>query len=311
MLKSLLHVQTNVYKLTRHKFDWSTMEPLQTVEWSKLPRPFVKWAGGKRQLLEALERHFPETFGTYYESFLGGGAVFFYLVGKRSRFNAVLSDINEELINTYRVIKAQVEDLITRLELYKANYEMAPESYYYEARADEPQDDVERAARLIFLNRTCYNGLYRVNSAGKFNVPFGRYKNPRIVDKENLRTVSKVLNRSNAELLSVDYQEATKNAKEGDFIYFDPPYQPVSVTANFTSYTDSGFSIKDQERLGDWFRKLGKRGCKILLSNSDTEQVVRIYNGYDAHRVQALRAISCKGDQRKGHTELIIVSDRS
>jgi DNA adenine methylase len=287
------------------------MEPLQTVAWSKSPRPFVKWAGGKGQLLEALERHFPETFGTYYEPFLGGGAVFFYLVGKRSRFNAVLSDINEELITTYCIIKAQVEDLISRLEQHKAKYELAHESYYYEVRKQKLEDDVERAARLIFLNRTCYNGLYRVNSKGMFNVPFGRYKNPRIVDRENLRLVSKVLNWSNAKLLVADYQEATKDAKEGDFVYFDPPYQPVSLTANFTSYTNSGFSTEDQERLGKWFRELDKRGCHILLSNSDAEQIAHIYSGYTKHQVQALRAISCKGDRRKGHTELIIVSDRS
>lgn len=288
------------------------MQTLPTVPWSRSPRPFVKWAGGKTQLLKSLERHFPKTLVTYYEPFLGGGAVFFYIVERRPRFNAVLSDINQELITTYRVVKEHVKDLIRQLENHKAKYRLAPEDYYYQVRNDlEPSDDVERAARLIFLNKTCYNGLYRVNKKGKFNVPFGRYKNPKICDKENLLTVSKVLRWSNAKLLVADYQKATKDAEKGDFIYFDPPYQPVSSTANFTSYTQSGFSREEQERLGRWFRELDQRGCQILLSNSDTQKVRDIYDGYDIQTVQVLRAISCKGDGRTGHTELIIHNLRS
>lgn len=266
----------------------------------------MKWAGGKSQLLHSLEQYFPKDFGTYYEPFLGGGAVFFYLVDKRPRFNAVLSDINEELMTTYNVIKERVEDLIVQLDSHTMKYKKSPKDYYYEVRTQEPFDDVEKAARLIFLNKTCYNGLYRVNKNGKFNVPFGQYKNPKICDRQNLRAVNQVLRCSNAKILPADYQEATKDAKKGDFIYFDPPYQPVSVTANFTSYTHSGFSIEDQERLGKWFRELDKRECQIVLSNSDAKEVLEIYEGFEIHRVQALRAISCKGDQRKGHTELII-----
>jgi DNA adenine methylase len=282
------------------------METLHSVVWSTPPRPFVKWAGGKSQLLHSLEQYFPKDFGTYYEPFLGGGAVFFYLVDKRPRFNAVLSDINEELMTTYNVIKERVEDLIVQLDSHTMKYKKSPKDYYYEVRTQEPFDDVEKAARLIFLNKTCYNGLYRVNKNGKFNVPFGQYKNPKICDRQNLRAVNQVLRCSNAKILPADYQEATKDAKKGDFIYFDPPYQPVSVTANFTSYTHSGFSIEDQERLGKWFRELDKRECQIVLSNSDAKEVLEIYEGFEIHRVQALRAISCKGDQRKGHTELII-----
>jgi len=241
----------------------------------------VKWAGGKGQLLRSLEKHFPKTFGTYYEPFLGGGAVFFYLVDKRHRFNAVLSDINSELIVAYRIIKEQVEDLIMQLKNHEKQYKLEPEEYYYHVRNDhEPSGDVERAARLIFLNKTCYNGLYRVNKKGKFNVPFGRYKNPKICDKRNLLTVSKVLQWSSAELLVADFQESTNDAEKGDFIYFDPPYQPTSSTANFTSYTQSGFSKEEQERLGKWFRELDKRQCQILLSNSNTQEVHDIYNGY-------------------------------
>ena len=283
-----------------------TVEKLPSVPWVRSPRPFVKWAGGKGQLLQQLERYFPRCFPTYHEPFLGGGAVFFRLVEDRPRFNAVLSDINKELINAYAIVKSNVEDLIKQLRCHAARYKLAPKEYYYQVRSEEPLDNVERAARLIFLNRTCYNGLYRVNKMGEFNVPFGRYKNPTICDKENLLAVSHVLRWSNAKFLAVDYIEATKDAERGDFLYFDPPYQPVSVTANFTSYTDSGFSLNDQMQLGDRFKELSRRGCKALLSNSNTEEVRKIYHSYHLQKVEALRAISCKADTRKGHTELII-----
>jgi len=166
------------------------LERLPTVSWARSPRPFVKWAGGKGQLLQQLEQHFPRSFSTFYEPFLGGGAVFFRLVESRPRFNAVLSDVNAGLINAYDVVKKRAQELIKKLVLHEAKYKLAPKKYYYQVRDEEPSDNVGRAARLIFLNRTCYNGLYRVNKAGKFNVPFGRYKNPTICDHENLLTVS-------------------------------------------------------------------------------------------------------------------------
>lgn len=282
------------------------LERLPTVSWARSPRPFVKWAGGKGQLLQQLEQHFPRSFSTFYEPFLGGGAVFFRLVESQPRFNAVLSDVNAGLINAYDVVKKRAQELIKKLVLHEAKYKLAPKKYYYQVRDEEPSDNVGRAARLIFLNRTCYNGLYRVNKAGKFNVPFGRYKNPTICDHENLLTVSHVLQWSNAKLLAVDYKKATKEAGKEDFVYFDPPYQPVSATANFTGYTNSGFSFHDQVTLGEWFRELDKRGCRVLLSNSDVEKVREIYAGYGLQEVEALRAISCKADRRKGHTELIV-----
>jgi DNA adenine methylase len=282
------------------------MKRLYTIPWTRSPRPFVKWAGGKGQLLQQLEQCLPQSFSTYYEPFLGGGAFFFYLVEHRPRFNAILSDINSELINAYDVVKNRLEKLIEELLRHEARYRLAPKQYYYQVRAEEPSDDVGKAARLIFLNRTCYNGLYRVNRMGKFNVPFGRYKNPTICDKENLLTVSQVLRWSNAKLLAADYREATKSAEKGDLVYFDPPYQPVSATANFTSYTNSGFSFDDQIQLGDWFRELDKRGCRVFLSNSSKEEVRRIYRGYSVQEVEVLRAINCKADRRKGHTEFIV-----
>lgn len=221
-------------------------------------------------------------------------------------FKAVLSDINGELINAYKVVKDNVEHLIEMLKTHKASYDEHPEEYYYKVRSQEPEDCTERAARLIFLNKTCYNGLYRVNRKGKFNVPFGRYKNPKIPDGDNLRNASRVLEVSNAKLLATDYQEATRNASSGTFIYFDPPYQPVSPTASFTNYTSAGFSLEEQKRLGNWFRELDERGCQVLLSNSDTKEARDIYEGYQIETVAAIRAINCKGEKRKGHTELII-----
>ena len=270
------------------------------------PRPFVKWAGGKTQALEWLDRYFPESYRTYYEPFLGGGAAFFHLAQVRSRFKAVLSDANEELMIAYKVIRDHVEELIDLLMNHETMYRLGPEGYYYKIRAEKPTSQVEIASRLIFLNKTCFNGLHRVNRKGAFNVPFGQYKNPKICDKDNLRAVNRVLRSTNPELLRVDYQESTKNAEARDFVYLDPPYQPVSSTAGFTSYTNSGFTLEEQRRLGKWFRELSNRGCAVLLSNSDTKEVLEIYKGYYIQRIPALRAINCKGHQRKGHTELII-----
>ncbi len=282
------------------------MEPLQTVPWTKPPRPFVKWAGGKSQLLDRLEQYFPKNFDTYYEPFLGGGAVFFHLVNTRPKFNAVLSDVNKELMSTYVVIKNEVEDLIPLLKEHRVKYRSDPKTYFYKVRASEPSLSVERAARLIFLNKTCFNGLYRVNKSGKFNVPCGWFLNPSILDEENLRSVSAALCWSNAKILSQDFQDATKNAKKGDFVYFDPPYNPKSVTASFTSYTEGGFGKEDQERLNQWSTELSNRGCDVLLSNSDTPEIHALYKDYHIEPVSAMRAINCKGNGRRGHTELII-----
>jgi DNA adenine methylase len=274
--------------------------------WTERPQPFLKWAGGKSQMLRNLGEHFPRHFSKYYEPFLGGGAVFFRLVERYPPFDAVLSDCNEELINAYEVVKTHVEQLVETLKIHEVNYVRQAKDYYYQVRKERPFCSVERAARLIFLNKTCYNGLYRVNRKSEFNVPFGRYENPRILDEENLRKVSRILNLTNAKVLTADYQDATKDASNGDFIYFDPPYQPVSSTANFTSYTHTGFSLDEQKRLGVWFKELDRRGCTVLLSNSDTTEVRDIYSGYNLETVPAVRVISCKGNKRKDHSELII-----
>lgn len=291
------------------------MEPLQH-ENKVVAHPFVKWAGGKRQLLEKLQTYFPKNFGTYFEPFLGGGAVFFHVASNKNNtpFKAVLSDVNDELMITYSVIEKKVEELIPILKGHEKNYFSSPKDYFYKIRDPEPNEsklncDIERAARFIFLNRTCFNGLYRVNSKNKFNVPWGKYEKPIICNEMNLRAVSRALNLTDAEILIGDYKQISEKAKSGDVIYFDPPYHPVSQTANFTSYTKDGFSKKDQEDLANLCRTLYERGCKVIVSNSDTKEIQALYSDkkiFEAKKVTALRAINCKGTLRTGHSELII-----
>ena len=270
--------------------------------------PFVKWAGGKGQLLRNLEVSIPKSFRTYYEPFLGGGAFFFHLVKTRPPFRAVLSDKNAELIIAYQTVRNNVEDLILQLREHKKRYRLSPKKYYYEVRDCQPRGDIEKAARLIFLNKTCYNGLYRVNQKGCFNVPHGQHRNPNICDGKNLRAVSNVLKLTEASLSVADYECATRNAAANDLVYFDPPYQPVSSTSNFTSYTNCGFTFEDQCCLFSVFEKLDSRKCKILLSNSDVPEIKRMYSKFLVRRVKALRAINCTGERRTGHTELIITN---
>jgi DNA adenine methylase len=273
--------------------------------------PFVKWAGGKTQLLPELEMYIPDNFTRYFEPFLGGGAFFFYLVSsKQLNFTAYLSDINKELINAYRVIKDDVEALIESLKIHEKKYKANPNEYYYKLRAQEVKSltDVESAARFITLNKTCYNGLYRVNKEGIFNVPIGRYKNPLICDSKNLRNISIALRHTNAHLSVNDYQEALELAGEGDFVYLDPPYKPTSITASFTSYTNGGFRDQNQIGLHETFKKLDGKGCKVMLSNSDTPFIRELYGDFKEYtnQVNAMRAINCKAKMRTGHTELLI-----
>jgi DNA adenine methylase len=273
--------------------------------------PFVKWAGGKTQLLQQLYESAPAQFDRYFEPFLGGGALFFYLISVRSeKFIAYLSDINSELINSYNVVKNNAGELIDLLKKHETEYQKSPSEYYYQLRDfHRPKNDIEKAARFIALNRTCYNGLYRVNSKGLFNVPWGKYKDPVICNSKNLRNVSFALQRSNAIIQVNDYKEILlKNVKEGDFIYLDPPYRPSSSTAYFTRYTDTGFTDKDQRDIANIFEELTKRKCKVMLSNSNTPLIKELYSklAKDIREVNAIRAINCKGSGRIGHTELII-----
>jgi DNA adenine methylase len=276
------------------------------------PSPFVKWAGGKGQLLSQLEPYLPVAFQGYIEPFVGGGAVFFrlYNEGRLADKKVVLIDRLEELINCYRVIQSQVEDLICTLLLHEPHKE--DEDYFYDVRnwdrtSDyERRDAIERAARFIFLNRTCYNGLYRVNRRGQFNVPFGRYSNPTICDARNLRAVSGAL--QTVTLLSQDFGHCLRLAGPRDFVYLDPPYQPLSATANFTSYTSDGFGVEDQRRLAGLVRELDRRRCMVMLSNSSTDPIRRLYKGYEQVEVQAIRAISSKGAGRGAIPELLVMN---
>jgi DNA adenine methylase len=277
--------------------------------------PFIKWAGGKGQLLSELDKLIPSQFNRYFEPFLGGGAMFFYMMSRGMRFNAYLSDTNRELITGYRAIKDNVKEVIRLLQKYETEYKRhrpyckEQQEYYFQLRNARnnnlpSSNDVEIASRLIALNKTCFNGLYRVNRRGEFNVPPGKYKNPPICDSSNLENVSKVL--AGATILTDDYRDVTQNAQKGDFIYLDPPYQPLNNTSYFTAYTKDGFDDRDQSQLANVFRKMTDKGCLVLLSNSDTPYIRELYSGFRIKEVKAQRAINCKGSKRAGHKELII-----
>lgn len=266
--------------------------------------PVVKWVGGKRQLLPEIEKYIPSKFSTYYEPFVGGGAVLFHLQPKK----AIVNDINQELINLYQVIKDDVEGLIEDLK----NHQNEAEYFYKIRELDRDMDKynrlstVERASRIHYLNKTCYNGLFRVNSQGQFNTPFGRYKNPNIVNETTLRSVSKYFNKVNIIFKCIDFEEAVKGARKGSFIYFDPPYDPVSDTSSFTGYDKGGFGRKEQKRLKKLCDKLDKRGIKFLLSNSDTDFILDLYKEYRIEIVHAKRSINSKGHKRGEVNEVLV-----
>ena len=269
----------------------------------EMPRPFLKWAGGKSALLDVLLRAAPETFNTYYEPFLGGGALFFglYRAGRLQR--AVLSDINPELVDTYQALRADVEAVIRVLESYPYS-----KDFYYSLREVDPWSLplAERAARMIYLNKTCYNGLYRVNRAGKFNVPFGRYKNPNYRDVANLRAVAEAL--QCATLVCASFEDVVSQAQAGDFVYFDPPYAPLSQTARFTEYARGGFRREDQQRLAVVFRELAERGVWVMLSNSDTPFIRELYQDFVITRVHAPRYINSKPSRRGPQAEVLVTN---
>ena len=269
----------------------------------KRPTPFLKWAGGKTQLLATFDQFIPDEFNRYHEPFVGGGAMFFHMANRRPDITAGLSDLNAELINCYTVVRDDVEKLIKALKKHRNESD-----YFYQVRALDTSEmnAVERAARLIYLNKTCFNGLYRVNSRGQFNVPFGSYKNPRTCDEENLRAASEVLKKT--VLAHQLFADSLKAARKGDFVYLDPPYQPLSATSSFTSYTSKCFGEADQKQLAEVFTSLAKRGCKVMLSNSDNEFVRELYKDFRQEVVYATRAINCRADRRGRITELLVLS---
>ncbi|MFY9300064.1 MAG: DNA adenine methylase [Candidatus Nitrosotenuis sp.] len=271
------------------------------------PKPFVKWAGGKRQLIDVISENVPQEFGCYLEPFLGGGAVLFHLLQKNPQMRCRVSDLNSDLVLAYVTIRDRVEELIQSLQNHAKNYHKNPDSYYYDVRQNEPKNQIEKVSRLLFLNRTCFNGLYRVNSRGKFNVPLGRYSNPNIVNEENLLAVSHVLQSKRIQISCRDFAAVLQDAKKGDFVYFDPPYQPVSRTANFTSYTNKDFGYKDLKKLVAVSEKLADRGCKVLHSNSNTKEVQSLFSkDWEIVEISANRAINSDSTKRTGQTELLI-----
>lgn len=273
-----------------------------------MPKPFVKWAGGKRQLIPILNENLPETFGTYFEPFLGGGALLFHILTERTKPKCVISDLNSELVLSYVTIRDRVDALIASLKNHEKSYQRNSKSYYYSVRGSRPRSDIEKTSRLIFLNRTCFNGLYRVNSKGHFNVPQGRYTNPNIVNEDNLRSVSSILRSSKTSVKCRDFAAVLRDSKKGDLVYFDPPYQPISDTANFTSYTNKDFSYEDLCRLAELCMKLDSKGCKVLLSNSHSDKVADMFSAkpWRISKIQANRAINSNGKKRTGHFELLI-----
>jgi len=269
------------------------------------PHPFLKWAGGKRQLISQMDSYLPKTFNKYIEPFVGGGTIFFYLLPE----TAILIDNNQELINTYNIIRNNVSELIESLKKHKNEKE-----YYYKIRKIdrkpkkfEKWSDIEKASRNIYMNRCCFNGLYRVNSKGQFNVPFGSYKNPKFCDRENLIAVHKAL--KSVILIHDTFEKCLDFGQKGDFVYFDPPYVPISDSANFTSYTKDNFAKDDQIKLYNVFKTLDERGCKLMLSNSYSDFIIKLYNEYKIKILKAKRAINSDATKRGEIKELLILND--
>lgn len=270
-----------------------------------LVTPILKWVGGKRQLLDSIRPRIPE-HTTYYEPFVGGGAVLF----DRQPKKAVINDSNEELINIYMVIKEQPEELIAVLEHHR---NQNSQEYFYKIRSLDRDKDVykamspvERAARIMYLNKTCYNGLFRVNRAGEFNSPWGRYKNPNITNELTIRAMSRYFNKAKITVLCGDYREALKGTRKGAFVYLDPPYMPISLSSSFTGYTAAGFGKEEQIELKKQCDLLNKKGIKFLLSNSCCDFIEELYQDYKIERVSAKRTINAKADKRGAIDEVLV-----
>ena len=271
---------------------------------NKLVAPVLKWVGGKRQLLETFQPLLPNKITTYCEPFVGGGALLFHLQPN----TAYINDINPELILVYTVIKENVEALITELETFEntAEYFYAVRDWDRDKTRYDALTDVQKAARVLYLNKTCFNGLYRVNNAGEFNSPFGNYRNPNIVNAPVLRAVSAYFNSADIHMTTMDYAEVLKSVPKGAFVYLDPPYDPVSETASFTGYSKGGFSRADQIRLRECCDDLTARGVKFMLSNSATDFILEQYAAYNITIVQAKRAVNSVASKRGDVDEVVV-----
>lgn len=270
------------------------------------PMPFLKWAGGKSQLLAELDPLFPRQFDRYLEPFLGGGAVFFHLRARFPEAACVLCDNNPELINCYEAVRDAPDELMERLDQHAARFEQHPAAYYYSIRGQgNLAGKMERAARMIFLNKTCFNGLWRVNGRGEFNVPLGSNRTVKPYDRVNLWAASRAL--QGTQLVVQDFQQTLAPARAGDFVYLDPPYHPVSKTAAFTAYTREAFGPEQQRRLAELFAAAAQRGARLLLSNSSTRLVLELYAAFEIRSVQARRSINAQGNGRGAVTEVVVL----
>jgi len=265
------------------------------------PKPVLKWAGGKTGLIPQLLKHFPKRFNRYFEPFFGGGAVFFNL-GMFS--SSVINDVNPELTNLYEVIRDNPKDLMKHLDSLRAQYS---EKFYYQIRSEKPKSQIKRAARTLFLNKTCFNGLYRQNSRGEFNVPFGKRETaPKLYDRDNVLKLSK--NLKTTQIFNLDFEKVIELAGEGDFIYCDPPYEPISKTASFNSYFSHGFTKRDQQRLFEACSQAVQRGAKVAVSNSSAPFIRKLFQEWDLVRIISRRSINSRGDRRAGVEELLAKS---
>jgi len=269
----------------------------------------LKWAGGKRRIVHFLSSFFPEVIDQYYEPFLGSGALFLYLAQTKPRFKAILADSNKELINVYKCVRDHVNDLVDVLEVHQSNYYRRPKEYYYYIRDTYcPANNIENASRLLFLNKTCYNGLYRVNKSGLFNVPHGTYKNPVICNRKKLHDFSGILKRTDAEIIWDYCQHVTKRCERGDLVYLDPPYYPLSKTCYFKDYTKEEFGYIEQKLLAKEFKRLSAIGCTVLLSNSKSPFIRDLYKGFNIMTLSTTRLINCNASNRRKHHELLITN---
>jgi DNA adenine methylase len=271
------------------------------------PKPFLKWVGGKRQLIPVISRHLPRNIQTYYEPFVGAGALLLNIPHPRQ---LVINDLNAELINCYQVIQKSPQALLQAL----SRHENTPE-YFYALRALDRQPEafakltaVEQAARTIYLNKTCFNGLYRVNRKGQFNSPFGRYRNPNIADEKGILAVHHFLTHKPVRILNQDFEKAVQGARAGDFVYFDPPYDPLSSTASFTGYQQDGFGRLEQKRLARLVHDLTRRGCRVMLSNSSTDFICSLYKDFEVMKVPATRRINAVATKRGVVDEVLIMN---
>ena len=275
---------------------------------NKLVKPILKWVGGKRQLLDEIDQRLPKKISYYVEPFVGGGAVLFDKQPQHARIN----DYNEELINVYRVVKDNPNELIKELAVHEEKNEQLGSEWFYHVRGLDRESNfdelsnVEKAARIIYLNKTCFNGLFRVNSAGQLNVPYGRYKHPNIVNEVGIRALHKYFSEADIDMRQGDFAECLKDLPKGAFVYLDPPYMPITATSAFTGYTQEGFGYDEQVRLRDECIKLREQGIHFLQSNSDCEEIRELYKYFKIETVAAKRSINSRGDRRGAVKEVLI-----